>query len=93
LKRLNLSHRERSPDYARLTGILFSGGTNPCSLVDLPFLPVGIFKERLLPSVPESEVFKILESSGATGQTPSRVGLDRETFSEFSHPIGLSVEV
>jgi hypothetical protein len=79
LARLSQSHRARSPDYARLTRILFPGSTDPRSLAELPFLPVGLFKERLLSSVPESEVFKILESSGTTGQTPSRIVLDRET--------------
>jgi hypothetical protein len=79
LTRLGQSHRERSPEYARLSRLLFPGNTEPHHLADLPYLPVGLFKEHLLSSVPESEIFKILQSSGTTGQTPSRVVLDRET--------------
>jgi hypothetical protein len=58
---------------------MFPGSADPQNLAALPYLPVGLFKERLLSSVPESEVFKILQSSGTTGQTPSRILLDRET--------------
>jgi hypothetical protein len=79
LTRLGQSHRERSPDYARLARVLFPGNGESHSLAELPYLPVGLFKERLLSSIPESEIFKILQSSGTTGQTPSRVVLDRET--------------
>jgi hypothetical protein len=79
LTRLSQWHRERSPEYARLTRILFPGQSQPANLTGLPYLPVGLFKEHLLASVPESEIFKILQSSGTTGQTPSRIVLDRET--------------
>jgi len=79
LTRLGQSHRERSPEYARLTRVLFPGSSEPHSLAELPYLPVALFKEHLLSSIPESEVFRILQSSGTTGQVPSRVVLDRET--------------
>lgn len=49
------------------------------SLADYPPLPVSLFKTHLLSSVPDDEVFKILTSSGTTGQQVSRVVLDRET--------------
>jgi hypothetical protein len=48
-------------------------------LCDVPYLPVGLFKSHALRSVPESAVFKTLQSSGTTGQQPSRIVLDRET--------------
>jgi hypothetical protein len=78
LTSLSKHHRERSPAYARLCEILFPRGT-PRRLGDLPYLPVGLFKQHRLSSVPEEQVFKILESSGTTGQTPSRITLDRDT--------------
>jgi len=77
LTRLCRRHRERSAEYARLTQMLFPG--SPHNLAEIPYLPVNLFKEHLLSSVPESEVFKILQSSGTTGQRPSRIILDRET--------------
>ncbi len=79
LTRLGHHHRERSPEYARLARVMFPGSAEAHSLAELPYLPVSLFKERLLSSVPESEIFKILQSSGTTGQTPSRIVLDRET--------------
>src|ERR1039458_7662820 len=76
LTRLGQSHRERSAEYDRLTRVLFPGSPNPNNPAEPPYLPVGLFKEHLLSSVPESEIFRILQSSGTTGQTPSRVVLD-----------------
>lgn len=49
------------------------------SCEQLPFLPVRLFKELDLRSVPEQEVVKTLTSSGTTGQRVSRVYIDRKT--------------
>lgn len=46
---------------------------------DFPFLPVRLFKELELRSVPEEEVFKTMTSSGTTGQAVSKIFLDRDT--------------
>lgn len=46
---------------------------------DIPFLPVSIFKEMDLRSIPEEEVFKTITSSGTSGQRPSRIFLDGRT--------------
>lgn len=43
------------------------------------YLPVRLFKELALKSVQETDVFKILTSSGTTSQQVSRIFLDRET--------------
>ena len=45
---------------------------------DLPYLPVSLFKDLTLRSVPE-EVIKTMTSSGTTGQRVSKIFLDRET--------------
>ena len=42
-------------------------------------LPVGLFKELALRSIPEEQVFKTLTSSGTTGQRVSRIFLDADT--------------
>jgi len=39
-------------------------------------LPVGLFKTHALRSIPDERVFKIVTSSGTTGDAPSRVYLD-----------------
>lgn len=49
------------------------------SLADVPFLPVSLFKTHELRSVPTEEVFKVMTSSGTTGQAVSRVFLDKDT--------------
>lgn len=79
LTRLGDHHRRQSAEYARLTQLLFPNSSDPKRLSELPYLPVALFKERLLSSVPENEVFKILQSSGTSGQAPSRIVLDVET--------------
>lgn len=79
LTKLTQHHHQRCGEYARLIDVIFPHPRASSKLADLPYLPVGLFKERLLSSVPPEEVFKVLQSSGTTGQTPSRVALDRET--------------
>jgi hypothetical protein len=49
------------------------------SLTELPYLPVSLFKTHELSSVPSSQVFKVMTSSGTTGQAVSKVFLDRST--------------
>jgi phenylacetate-coenzyme A ligase PaaK-like adenylate-forming protein len=48
-------------------------------LEDLPFLPVRLFKHLELLSVENSEIVKTVTSSGTTGQSVSKIFLDRET--------------
>lgn len=43
-----------------------------------PFLPVRLFKEVDLRSVPDHKVQKVLTSSGTTGHIRSRIALDRQ---------------
>ena len=89
LNALTRRHQAACPAYARLLEGLGHGGlghggfgqAGPTAtrLVDVPYLPVGLFKSHALVSVPPEAVFKTLVSSGTTGQQPSRVLLDRET--------------
>ena len=44
-----------------------------------PFLPVSMFKMHSLSSVPQEQIFKMMTSSGTTGQAPSRIFLDADT--------------
>jgi hypothetical protein len=79
LIKLSEHHRLHCLEYRRLTDILFPRVAAASKLADLPFLPVGLFKERLLSSVTPDKVFKVLQSSGTTGQSLSRITLDHET--------------
>ncbi|NUR82767.1 MAG: acyl-protein synthetase [Nonomuraea sp.] len=77
LAALTEHHRQACPPYRR---ILEATGCRPPSarVVDVPWLPVRLFKTHELRSVPAEQVFRVLTSSGTTGQQPSRVYLDRE---------------
>jgi len=76
LNMLDTHHRAHCRQYAELA----ENVTTPVSSVqDLPFLTVQLFKLRRLASVPESEIFRVLQSSGTTSQTPAKVILDKAT--------------
>ncbi|GEK31512.1 acyl-protein synthetase [Kurthia zopfii] len=49
------------------------------SIIDVPFLPVQLFKSMELKSIPDEEVVKVLTSSGTSGQTVSKIYLDKNT--------------
>jgi hypothetical protein len=75
---LTTHHRRASAEYRRIldaTG--HPAGTPYGSVADLPWLPVRLFKHHDLRSVPEQDVFKVLTSSGTTGEV-SRIYLDKE---------------
>jgi len=48
-------------------------------LEDVPYIPVQMFKQFDLRTCPEQEIAKVLQSSGTTGSTPSRIPLDKPT--------------
>ncbi len=79
LAELTAHHRRHCADYDRLLRVLYADSAAPARLSDLAYLPVGLFKSHALRSVAEADVFKTLQSSGTTGQQPSRIVLDRET--------------
>lgn len=66
---LTQHHRENCDAYRRITDTI---GTN------VP-LPVRLFKEYDLKSIPQEQVMKTMTSSGTTGQAVSKIYLDRDT--------------
>lgn len=83
LQSLTEHHFAHCEPYRNVLNRVFGGGKKlPFERIeDVPFLPVTLFKTHTLASVPEPEIFKVLTSSGTTGQQPSRIFLDRETAS------------
>ncbi len=63
-------HRAHCPEYDRMLKVLGDGHA---------MLPVSLFKKHALASVPEDQIYTIMQSSGTTGQTPSSVVLDAQT--------------
>ncbi|MEH0936244.1 LuxE/PaaK family acyltransferase [Micromonospora psammae] len=81
LVELTEHHRANSPEYARLLASLgHLPGRRYERVADLPWLPVRLFKHHVLKSIPEDEVFKVLTSSGTTGDV-SRIYLDKDAAS------------
>ncbi len=78
LAALTERHRRACPGYARILAT-FPPAAEVRGIADVPYLPVALFKTHHLASVPDEEIFKTMTSSGTTGQSVSRVVLDRAT--------------
>jgi hypothetical protein len=74
LSELTEHHRVRCEPYARI--LAATGFTGADAVTDLPWLPVRLFKHHELKSITDDEVFKVLTSSGTTGEV-SRIYLDK----------------
>ena len=81
LVELTTIHQENCLEYARILESINFDINKVKSYKDLPFLPVRLFKELELKSVPKEEVVKTMTSSGTTGQAVSKIFLDRTTSS------------
>lgn len=79
LNTLTELHRAHCPPYARALSVMYPSAAPAGCREDVPYLPVTAFKTHTLRSIAEADVFKVLTSSGTTGQVPSRIYLDRET--------------
>jgi hypothetical protein len=87
MNELTAFHAENCVAYRRILEAAFGGQRTFDSLQDLPALPVRLFKEMELSSVPRDKIVKTLTSSGTTGQRPSRILLDKETASAQAHAL------
>lgn len=72
-------HRQKCPEYAEILETISYDSRKITSYKDLPFLPVRLFKELSLKSIPGEEVVKMMTSSGTSGQKVSKICLDRVT--------------
>ena len=79
LNDLNKHHLSNSEEYKKISEIYFHSNGVLSSTNDVPFLPVSIFKNKLLASISQEEIYKILKSSGTTSSVPSQIVLDKET--------------
>lgn len=81
LVELTKLHQEKCPEYKRMLEAIDFEVEKVTTYENLPFLPVRLFKEMDLKSVPQGEVVKTMTSSGTTGQAVSKIYLDRTTSS------------
>lgn len=74
-------HRANCKEYNQILTSIGFDENNVQDYSELPFLPVRLFKELSLKSVPDENVVKTMTSSGTTGQAVSRIYLDKITSS------------
>lgn len=74
-------HQEKCPEYKLILDAVDFNMDKVKRYTELPFLPVRMFKELELKSVASDEVVKTMTSSGTTGQSVSKIYLDRATSS------------
>lgn len=79
MNELHEHHLANSVAYNEITSRVFRNKGRFNTIEDLPFLPVSAFKNHQIKSIEEESVFKILTSSGTTGQNVSKIYLDRDT--------------
>lgn len=79
LKELTRRHYKDCEPYRRMMDAMNLDIDNLPDYEDIPFLPVRMFKEFELKSVPKEDIVKTMTSSGTTGQSVSKIFLDRET--------------
>ena len=79
LLELTRHHIEASEPYRRIIEAVGFDVSTASSYLEIPFLPVRLFKELELASVPPDDIVKTMTSSGTTGQAVSKIFLDKTT--------------
>lgn len=75
---LTRKHYKGCPEYAKIIDALKFNVEIEHNCAELPFIPVRLFKQFDLLSVPREEITKILTSSGTSGQAVSKVFLNAD---------------
>jgi len=81
LSELTIYHYENCQEYKRMLDCIGFDVESVKNYYDIPFIPVSIFKEFDLLSVDKKDIFKVMTSSGTTGQAVSKIYLDKKTAS------------
>lgn len=81
LKSLTEHHMDNCPQYNKLLNTLGFKLNSVKTVEELPYIPVRLFKEYELLSIDKSQVIKTMTSSGTTGQSVSKIFLDKVTSS------------
>ncbi|MDR1885245.1 MAG: hypothetical protein LBQ56_03150 [Synergistaceae bacterium] len=79
LRDLTSHHRDNCAPYRRILDGMSYDDRSCRGVLDFPYLPVRIFKMHELASVERSQIIRTMTSSGTTGQSVSKIFLDRET--------------
>ena len=79
LATLTRQHYEHCAEYKKILDAISFDVNSISDYSQIPFLPVRLFKDYELKSVPTEDVVKTLTSSGTTGQRVSKIFLDKAT--------------
>lgn len=79
LKDLTIHHEKNCELYRNILSASGFNAASAKSYLEIPFLPVRLFKELKLLSIQPEEVFKTMTSSGTSGQSVSQIYLDKTT--------------
>ena len=79
LLKLTKFHKENCLEYANFLNFIDFDEKKVLTSADIPFFPVRLFKQLELSSIKREEIFKVMTSSGTTGQAVSKIFLDKET--------------
>lgn len=78
LNELTEMHRERCKAYANYLDAIGYVRNHAKKLEEVPFVPIGIFKELDMQSIPDEDIFKTMLSSGTSGQRQSKIYLSKD---------------
>ncbi len=76
---LTKHHLDNCLEYRRMMEAVGFDVSKVSDYREIPYLPVRLFKELELKSVPQEGVVKTMTSSGTTGQAVSKIFLDKDT--------------
>jgi len=79
LQEMAIYHYENCDKYKRFCDNNAFNPNNDNNLTDYPYIPVNIFKNTELISVPKNKLIRRLQSSATTSGIPSKVHIDAET--------------
>jgi phenylacetate-coenzyme A ligase PaaK-like adenylate-forming protein len=83
--------RDSIPAYRKYLSEVGLHSSRYSSYADVPFLPVSVFKEFDLCTVPQNQVVRVLKSSATTTGTPSKIYLDKPTAFRQTQALAASV--
>lgn len=79
LIKLTEYHKKNCEYYANILKAMNYDPSKVRHASDIPFFPVRLFKKMDLLSIPREEIFKVMTSSGTTGQAVSKIFVDKDT--------------
>lgn len=79
LYELTKYHQKSCEAYRKILNALNIDIDRITNYYEFPFLPVRLFKDMELRSIEKENIFKTMTSSGTTGQSVSKIYLDRKT--------------